>query len=99
MSAAAMIIEDLDILFTLTVEPRPSCHMPDCSHEALWNMFWERSCPVHPANPTPYCNDHKIVVEERVPHSWRRGFKCGICAKEGNYNLIGHLLKIERINV
>lgn len=99
MSTGAMIVEDLEILFTLTVEPRPGCFVPECSCEAVWNIFWEYTCPVHLGNPTPYCNNHKLEVEGRIPFSLRRGFKCRICSAQGVHNLLGHIVKIERISV
>lgn len=98
MSTSGMVIEDLEILFTLTAEPRPSCFLPECSNEALWNIFWEQSCSIHLGNPTPYCNDHKVELEAKIALSLK-GFKCRLCAREGGYQPLGQVVKIERIIV
>lgn len=97
MSLDAMVQEDLETWFALTTESRPSCWALDCSCEGIWNLFYENTCPNHPANPAPYCDSHKILVESRIPLSAKRGFQCSHCASKGQYFLLGHLLKIERI--
>lgn len=88
---------ELDSLWVLTVNPRPLCCVHDCSREAVWNLFWEITCPNHPINPTPYCNVHKEIVEARMPQV-TNGFKCGMCGIRGVYTFVGQLIKIERIN-
>jgi hypothetical protein len=99
MSVAEIILEELELLWVLPLEPRPSCHLSDCSNEAVWNIFWERSCPIHVANPTPYCNYHKELVESKIALAYRRGFRCGMCAKNDIHHLMGHIVKIERISI
>jgi hypothetical protein len=96
MSTGALLIEDLEILFDVTYDPRPACCVHDCSREAVWNIFWEHVCPQHPLNPTPYCNYHKELVESRMPKAVK-GFKCGLCVVSGIYSFVGHVVKIERI--